>query len=189
MTWNVLFSVETVNRTVNGACGPNPVCILTPWPRFVKSPCCTEPGHVSNFADPNSLQTILKDLTKLRYHLRKTFHPTMVVDTGLPGADLRQRVLPAWRWRSRSSAGAGHWTRLTLPNTYTPRQHSTSWRRWPTRRTDRRRCSRRTESEPGAQATEASRTAAAAVAAAQAAHTLVLANTIEQLNEAENGLR
>jgi hypothetical protein len=73
-------ALEQLKR-LKDACGPNPVFILTPWPRFVRNPCCTESGHVSNFTDPDFLQTILKDLTKLRYHLRKTFHPTVVVDS------------------------------------------------------------------------------------------------------------
>jgi hypothetical protein len=37
----------------------------------------TSTGHVINFSDKDFLQTILRDLTKLR----KTFHPTMVIDS------------------------------------------------------------------------------------------------------------
>jgi hypothetical protein len=59
--------------------GSNPVFILSPWPRYVRTPCCDAAGHVSNFSDQDFLQTILRDLTKLWYHLRKTFHPTMVI--------------------------------------------------------------------------------------------------------------
>jgi hypothetical protein len=73
-------ALEQLKR-LKDACGPNPVFILSPWPRFVRNPCCDAAGHVSNFSDQDFLQTILRDLTKLRYHLRKTFHPTMVIDS------------------------------------------------------------------------------------------------------------
>jgi hypothetical protein len=73
-------ALEQLKR-LKDACGSNPVFILSPWPRFVRISCCSIAGHVSNFSDQDFLQTILRDLTKLRYHLRKTFHPTTVIDS------------------------------------------------------------------------------------------------------------
>jgi hypothetical protein len=73
-------ALEQLKR-LKDACGSNPVFILSPWPRFVRNPCCDAAGHVSNFSDQDFIQTILRDLTKLRYHLRKTFHPTTVIDS------------------------------------------------------------------------------------------------------------
>jgi hypothetical protein len=68
-------------KRLKDASGSNPVFILSPWPRFVRTSCCSTAGHVSNSSDQDFLQTILRDLTKLRYHLRKTFHPTTVIDS------------------------------------------------------------------------------------------------------------
>jgi hypothetical protein len=58
------------------ACGEHPVFIISPWPRFVRCPCCSEAEHVTNFSDPDFLNTILADLTKLR----KVAHPVRVID-------------------------------------------------------------------------------------------------------------
>jgi hypothetical protein len=73
-------SLEQLKR-IKSACGSNPVFILTPWPRFAKVPCCNESGHMSNMTDPEFLPTILRDLTKLRYLLRKTLHPATIIDS------------------------------------------------------------------------------------------------------------
>jgi hypothetical protein len=62
------------------ACGEHPVFIISPWPRFVRCPCCCENEHVTNFSDPDFLNVILADLTKLRYHIRKVAHPVRVID-------------------------------------------------------------------------------------------------------------
>jgi uncharacterized membrane protein YgcG len=61
-------------------CGEHPVFIISPWPRFVRCPCCSEAEHVTNFSDPDFLNIILADLTKLRYHVRKVAHPVRVID-------------------------------------------------------------------------------------------------------------
>jgi len=47
----------------------------------VRVPCCNESGHVSNFSDPEFLPTIMRDLTKLRYAIRKSFQPATVIDS------------------------------------------------------------------------------------------------------------
>jgi hypothetical protein len=73
-------SLEQLKR-IKDACGTNPVFILTPWPRFVKIPCCDEAGHVSNFAEPDFLQTILRDLTKMKFAIRKALQSATIVDS------------------------------------------------------------------------------------------------------------
>jgi hypothetical protein len=44
-------------------------------------PCCDDVGHVTNFNDPDFLLSILSDLTKFKFHLRKTMAPAVVVDS------------------------------------------------------------------------------------------------------------
>jgi hypothetical protein len=70
-------------KMIKSACGSNPVFVFTPWPwpRFAKVPCYNESGHMSNLADPEFLPTILRELTKLRYRLRKTLRPATVIDS------------------------------------------------------------------------------------------------------------
>jgi hypothetical protein len=68
-------------KRIKTACGSNPVFILTPWPRFARQPCCSETGHVNNLSDPEFLPTILRDLTKLRFLLRKTLNTSTVIDS------------------------------------------------------------------------------------------------------------
>ncbi len=55
--------------------------MLTPWPIFVRVPCCDDAGHVTNFSDPDFLLSILSDLTKFKYQLRKAVSPAFVVDS------------------------------------------------------------------------------------------------------------
>jgi hypothetical protein len=73
-------SLEQLKR-IKTACGSNPVFILTPWPRFAKQSCCRDTGHVNNLPDPDFLPTILRDLTKLRFLLRKTLQTSTVIDS------------------------------------------------------------------------------------------------------------
>ncbi len=68
-------------KRIKTTCGSNPVFILTPWPRFAKQSCCSDSGHVNNLSDPEFLPTILRDLTKLRFLLRKTLHTSTVIDS------------------------------------------------------------------------------------------------------------
>jgi hypothetical protein len=46
----------------------------------VASPCCTSLEHVTNFRDPDFLSTIIVDLTKLKFQLRKKLQPAVVID-------------------------------------------------------------------------------------------------------------
>jgi hypothetical protein len=74
------YPLEQLKR-IAAECGTHPVFILTPWPRFVRTACCDDVGHVTNFNDPDFLLSILSDLTKLKFHLRKALAPAIVVDS------------------------------------------------------------------------------------------------------------
>jgi hypothetical protein len=43
--------------------------------------CCDDAGHVTNFNDPDFLQSILSDLSKFKFQLRKSVAPATVVDS------------------------------------------------------------------------------------------------------------
>jgi hypothetical protein len=56
------------------------VFVITPWARYASQPCCTDPGHVSNFQDPDFLPHLLRDLNKQKFELRKSLAPATVLD-------------------------------------------------------------------------------------------------------------
>ncbi len=62
-------------------CGSHPVFVLTPWLHFVRQPCCDDVGHVTNFSDPDFLLSLLSDLTKLKFQIRKAVAPAVMVDS------------------------------------------------------------------------------------------------------------
>ena len=73
------IALEQKKRLIE-ACGTHPVFIISPWPRFVRSPCCSELEHTTNFAEPDFLKTIISDLNRLRYQVRKLVSPATVLD-------------------------------------------------------------------------------------------------------------
>jgi hypothetical protein len=62
------------------ACGTHPVYIISPWRGFVRCPCCIELGHTPNFSEPDFLKSIVSDLNKFRFQLRKLVSPVTVLD-------------------------------------------------------------------------------------------------------------
>jgi hypothetical protein len=62
------------------ACGDHPVFIVTPWPRFARTPCCSDAGHVTNFNNSEFLITILGDLNKHKAALRKALPAATILD-------------------------------------------------------------------------------------------------------------
>jgi hypothetical protein len=54
--------------------------IISPVTRYVSSPCCNSLEHVTNFQDSEFLSTIISDLTKLKFQLRKKLQPAIVLD-------------------------------------------------------------------------------------------------------------
>jgi hypothetical protein len=62
------------------ACGDHPVFIVTPWPRFARTPCCSDVGHVTNFNNADFLSTILGDLNKHKAALRKALPSATILD-------------------------------------------------------------------------------------------------------------
>ncbi len=47
---------------------------------YASQPCCTDPGHVSNFQDPYFLPDLLRDLNKQKFELRKSLAMAVVLD-------------------------------------------------------------------------------------------------------------
>jgi hypothetical protein len=79
------------------------VLIISPVTRYVASPCCTSLEHVTNFGDPDFLSTIIADLTRLKFQLRKKFHPAVVIDgielacgTGCGREKVEQTLRAGW---------------------------------------------------------------------------------------------
>ncbi len=67
-------------KRIIAACGNHPVFVISPWLRYARCPCCSELTHVTNFGDADFIATLLADLTKLRYHIRKELHPVRIID-------------------------------------------------------------------------------------------------------------
>jgi hypothetical protein len=94
--------IDQLKRLIE-ACGSHPVFVISPWPRFVRCPCCSELGHTSNFSDPDFLKSIVSDLNKLRFQLRKLVSPASVLDglelvcgSGYNLEKVRQVVQSGW---------------------------------------------------------------------------------------------
>jgi uncharacterized membrane protein YgcG len=67
-------------KRIIAVCGNHPVFVISPWLRYARCPCCSELTHVTNFSDADFIPTLLADLTKLRYHIRKMLHPVKIID-------------------------------------------------------------------------------------------------------------
>ncbi len=62
------------------ACEGHPVFIITPWPRFARTPCCSDVGHVTNFNNEDFLSSILGDLNKHKSALRRAVPTATIID-------------------------------------------------------------------------------------------------------------
>jgi hypothetical protein len=67
-------------KRIIAVCGNHPVFVISPWLRYARCPCCSELTHVTNFSDADFIPTLLADLTKLWYHIRKMLHPVKIID-------------------------------------------------------------------------------------------------------------
>jgi len=67
-------------KRIIAECGNHPVFVISPWLRYARCLCCSELTHVTNFGDADFIATLLADLTKLRYHIRKELHPVRIID-------------------------------------------------------------------------------------------------------------
>ncbi len=56
------------------------IFIISPVTRYVANPCCTNTNHVTNFGDPDFLSSIISDLTKLKFQLRKKLQSAVIID-------------------------------------------------------------------------------------------------------------
>ncbi len=75
-----LSHVHTQLKRATDACEGHPVFIVTPWPRFVRTPCCSDSGHVTNFNIADFLSSILGDLNKHKAALRRAVPTATVID-------------------------------------------------------------------------------------------------------------
>jgi hypothetical protein len=73
------YATTQIRRAI-AECGEFPVFVITPWARYASQPCCTDPGHVSNFQDPEFLPDLLRDLNKQKFEFRKSLAPATVFD-------------------------------------------------------------------------------------------------------------
>ena len=73
------YATSQLRRAI-AECGEFPVFVITPWARYASQPCCIDPGHVSNFQDPDFLPDLLRDLNKQKFELRKSLAPATVLD-------------------------------------------------------------------------------------------------------------
>jgi hypothetical protein len=73
------LSVDQLKRIVDEFAEFN-IFIISPVTRYVANPCCTNTNHVTNFGDPDFLSSIISDLTKLKFQLRKKLHPAVIID-------------------------------------------------------------------------------------------------------------
>ncbi len=98
-----LKHVREQQKRLIEACGSHPVFVISPWPRFVRCPCCSELGHTSNFSDSDFLKSIVSDLNKFRFQLRKLVNQATVLDglelicgSGYNLEKVRQVVQSGW---------------------------------------------------------------------------------------------
>jgi hypothetical protein len=104
------------------------VFIITPWPRFVRNPCCSELEHTTNFQEPDFLKTILAYQNKLKYQLRKQASPATVLD----GMKLICGNSYSFKKASHTmETGWGQRIPSTLSGMCMPKLHSTCWRNLP----------------------------------------------------------
>ncbi len=96
------FTMDQLRRMID-ICGDHPVFIISPWPRYVRCPCCSEVEHCTNFSEEDFIMTILADLNKLRYQLRKVMQPATVLDGlelicggGYSGEKAAQTIQSGW---------------------------------------------------------------------------------------------
>jgi hypothetical protein len=120
-----LSHVHTHLKRAIDACDGHPVFIVTPWPRFVCTPCCSDSGHVTNFNNADFLSTILGDLNKHKGALRRAV-PTATIIDGLelisgPGYNTERPP--------RSSTAAGPSTQCIRASMSMQRWCSTYWKR------------------------------------------------------------
>ncbi len=62
------------------ACVDHPVFIISPWPRFIRTPCCSAAAYVTNFSNADFLSTILGDLNKHKSALRRAAPAATIID-------------------------------------------------------------------------------------------------------------
>jgi hypothetical protein len=98
----VQYSIDQLKRVVDEFEDYN-IFIISPVTRYVSGPCCNSLEHVTNNQDPDFLSTLISDLTKLKFLLKKKLQPAVVLDgielvwgTGCGREKLEQTLRAGW---------------------------------------------------------------------------------------------
>jgi hypothetical protein len=75
----VQYSIDQLKRVVDEF-EDYDIFIISPVTRYVSGPCCNSLEHVTNNQDPDFLSTLISDLTKLKFLLKKKLQPAVVLD-------------------------------------------------------------------------------------------------------------
>jgi len=66
----VQYNLYKAVRPLMMAVGNRPLILVTPFPRYVSSPCCHEEGHITNFREPDYVDGILAHLVEVRSNFK-----------------------------------------------------------------------------------------------------------------------
>jgi hypothetical protein len=75
----VQYSIDQLKRVVDEF-EDYYIFIISPVTRYVSGPCCNSLEHITNNQDPDFLSTLISDLTKLKFLLKKKLQPAVVLD-------------------------------------------------------------------------------------------------------------
>ena len=101
----VQYNLYKVVRPLLMAAGSRPLVIITPFPRYTDSPCCSDPGHVTNFKEEGFAEDIARQLGELRSNFRSflfsdrirrasTINPAPLLEEAIPGGNWADPVHP-----------------------------------------------------------------------------------------------
>jgi hypothetical protein len=98
----VQYSIDQLKRVVDEFEDYN-IFIISPVTRYVSGPCCNSLEHLTNNQDPDFLPTLISDLTKLKFLLKKKLQPAVVLDgielvcgTGCGREKVEQTLRAGW---------------------------------------------------------------------------------------------
>jgi hypothetical protein len=98
----VQYTIDQLKRVVDEF-EDYDIFIISPVTRYVSGPCCDNSEHVTNNQDPDFLSTLISDLTKLKFLLKKRLQPAVVLDgielvcgTGCGREKVEQTLRAGW---------------------------------------------------------------------------------------------
>jgi len=66
----VQYNLYKAVRPLLMAAGSKPIVIITPFPRYLLSPCCSDPSHVTNFREDGYTDKVMASLDDMRNNYR-----------------------------------------------------------------------------------------------------------------------